>query len=120
VGRVPILVDVLAARDQRRILGRSGLWRLPAVVVGQTGHHGIIERRGHAPHVAERVRIAPGLRLERLQLCDQVIRLLRGQYRKLGRVAVTVRAMTGGAGADGDTLRRSLGRRVDLEGLCNA
>src|ERR1700733_5539442 len=101
---IAVLIDVLAARDQGGGSRRAGNRDLAAVVVRQRSHLLVTEWRSHAPHVAERIGITARLRLECLQLRRQVLRVLARQHRKFWRIAVALRAVTGGTGTDGDTL----------------
>src|SRR5579872_12258 len=97
---VPVLIDFLAARERPRLPSGSDSRGLATVVVCQRDDHGIVERRGHTPHIPQGVGVAARLGSERLQLRDYIARMLTGEHWKLGRKAMALWAVATGARAD--------------------
>src|ERR1700690_778375 len=93
------VINALTAVDDRR-RGRTkrcgvALKRyLLAEGVGERGHLRVIELCRHPPHHAARIRIATRLRLEKLQLFQDIPGLLPSQRRIDGRYAVSLLTVT--------------------------
>ncbi len=94
------LEQCLALGDQRRVAGTPRRRRLCGVVLGDALDQRRIEIACDAVHDVVRRLLFARMRLERLDLRNQIIRLLRGEIGKDRRNADAARAMTGRAEID--------------------
>jgi hypothetical protein len=109
-----VLVDFASAGSERRITRPARERLLARIVLRERLDRRIVELGGHAPHVADGVRIAARLAAEVLELRHQVVGVLTCEARKLRLHAVAARSVAGTACPDSETLGEGLGRGIGL------